>query len=290
MKLSLVCLASLASLALLAGCSTTDDDASIKPAPTAAPAPTDTPPATPGRKLVDGTALPTSPVNLIADPGFALSGEEAGYGSFLALSEGDYSRLDLVTKIDSRSPAGFGGNVATVKPDGATNTSSEPYLVLTAFQGGAGPFRAQVWVSKSDLAGNPVDLTIDPKGIRATLTDETPEGDAFDLAPADGITKKVAGRTWVLLRADVSKTLTYGGFFVIRTGTGGGQFHIAAPQVVAQPLVDGIAVTTKSLKTNAATSVPRVKTLAEKSAIASYKARPPRLVPAVAKARRFGDK
>lgn len=279
MKLSLI----ISSLALtsiaLAGCSTTDDDPVARRAPTAEPAPT-TPPATSTpRKLVEGNALPTSPVNLIADPGFGLVGQEAGYGSFLALTEGDYSQLEMTSMVDSRSPAGFGGAVALVKPEGATNTASDPVLVLTAFQGGTGPFRAQVWLSQSDVAGNPKEVTVDPKGVRATVTDETPDGEAFDLAIVDSATRKVGNRTWVLLRAEITKPLTYGGFFVVRTGTGGGEYRIAAPEIVAQPLVDGITAT-KSLNASAKSLAPRVKTQAERTAITKYKSRPPRLIPA----------
>lgn len=277
MKLSLV-LTTL-SLAALAGCSTTDDEPSLRRAPTAEPAPT-APPATPApRKLVEGNALPTSPVNLIADPGFALAGEGASYGSFFAVTEGDYAQLELVTMADSRSPAGFGGSVAMVRPEGATNSASDPVLLLTAFQGGTGPFRAQVWLSQSDVAGNPKDVTVDPKGVRATVTDETPDGEAYDLAIVESATRKVGARTWVLLRAELPKPLTYGGFFIVRTGTGGGQFWVAAPEVVAQPLVDGITAT-KSLGTTAKAIAPRVKTQAERGAITKYKSRPPLLVPA----------
>ncbi|MBS2014534.1 MAG: hypothetical protein JST00_16730 [Deltaproteobacteria bacterium] len=287
MKLSLVfASASLLSLAALSvGCSTTDEEPSIRRAPTAEPEPTPPAPTATPRKLVEGNALPTSPVNLIADPGFGLVGQETGYGSFLAITESDFSQIELVTKVDSRSPAGFGGSVASVRPDGATATASEPVLVLTSFQGGAGPFRAQVWVSQSTLGGAPKDVTIDPKGIRATVTDETPDGEAFDLAVVESATRKVGDRTWVLLRGEVNKALTYGGFFVVRTGSGGGQFEIAAPEIVAQPLVDGLA-STKSLGTTARSLAPRVKTQAERSAITKYKSRVPRLMPAGAPAKR----
>jgi hypothetical protein len=151
-------------------------------------------------------------------------------------------------------------------------------MLLTSFQGGAGPFHAKVWVSKSNLAGAPVALTIDAKGMRASITDETPDGEAFDLTPVEGATRVAGGRTWTLLRAEITKPLAYGGFFVLHTGTGGGQFHVAAPEIVAQPLVDGLAATRS-------TSSPlvvraRAKTSTEKSAILRYKSKLPQLVPA----------
>jgi len=287
MKLSLIAAASLAALSTLAAaCGTTGEDPVVRKPPTTTTPPTETPVATP-RKLVDGTALATTPVNLIADPGFGLTGDESGgYGSFLAFYEdGGGEQLDLASTLDSRSPAGFGGNVALVKPAGATDSASEPVMALTSFPGGAGPFRAQVWVSHSDVAGNPTEsVATDATGIRASVADESPEGDAVDLAPVEGSTRKVGGRTWVLLRGEIGKPLTYGGFFMVRTGTGGGQFHLAAPEVVPQPLLDGLA-TTKSLSLSTATRT-RSKTNVERAAIQRYKSRPPRLSPAAKKPRR----
>lgn len=268
-----------ASLLVLAGCSTNDDEPVARRAPTAEPT-TEPPPAVAApRKLVESNALATSPVNLIADPGFGLAGQELGFGSFLAVTEDGFSQIELVTRSDSRSPAGFGGSVAIANPDGATDKESDPVLVLTSFQGGTGPFRAQVWVSQSTVSGKAKDVTIDPKGIRATVTDETPEGEAFDLTLVESATRKVGDRTWVLLRTEIAKPLTYGGYFVVRTGTGGGQFWIAAPEVVAQSLVDGIA-STKSITSTAHAIAPRAKTRAERGAITKYKSLPPRFVPA----------
>lgn len=279
MKSSLALAVVSSSILVLAGCSTTDDEPVARRAPTAEPT-TEPPPATaPPRKLVEGNALPTSPVNLVADPGFGLVGQEAGFGSFLAVTEEGFSQIELVTRADSRSPAGFGGSVAVVNPEGATDKASDPVLVLTSFQGGTGPFRAQVWVSQSTVSGKPKDVTIDPKGIRATVTDETPDGEAFDLTLVESATRKVGERTWVLLRTEIAKPLTYGGYFVVRTGSGGGQFSLAAPEIVAQPLVDGIAAT-KSITSKAQAIAPRVKTQAERGAITKYKSRPPRFVPA----------
>lgn len=273
MKLSLIAVAALSALSVLAAACGLEEPSPLGRKDPAAPATTDPAPTSAPRKLVEGSALPTSPTNLIADPGFGLVGREAGYGAFLALYDDTFSPIDLETTYDSRSPAGFGGSVALVKPAGATSTKSDPVMLLASFQGGAGPFRAQVWVSKSSVSGAPADVTNDEKGVRAMLTDETPEGEAFDLVPVDGSARTAGGRRWVLLRAEVQKPLVYGGFLVIRTGTGGGQFHIAAPEVVAQPLVDAHAVRSSRPLVKA-----RAKTSSERAAITRYKQQRPRLM------------
>jgi hypothetical protein len=276
MKLSLI---AVSSLSLLVACGTNDDADKLNRAPAATPAavPAEAPPAAPQpRKMITSNALPTSPVNLIADPGFGLAGQQGGFGSFLAFDEATYAQLDLVPVFDSRSPAGFAGAVAIVKPDGATDKESAPVLLLTSFQGGAGPFHAQVWVSKSNVAGAPLDLSIDTKGLRASITDQTPDGEAFDMTLVDGATRVAGGRTWKLLRADITKPLTYGGFFLVHTGTGGGHFLIAAPEVTAQPLVDGLA----STRSSSTTWRSRAKTASERNGILRYTSKPPRLVPA----------
>jgi hypothetical protein len=277
MKLSLI---AALSLSMLAGCGNNDDALAPRPAPVPEPA-SEAPPAVPAKRtIVTGNALPTSPVNLIADPGFGLADQQGGFGSFLAFDEATFVPLELATMVDSRSPAGFGGAVALVRPDGATSKRSEPVLLLTSFQGGAGPFHAKVWVSKSDLSGAPAELGIDAKGIRASITDGTPDGEAFDLTPIDEATRTIGGRTWTLLRGEITKPLTYGGFFVVRTGTGGGQFHIAAPEIVAQPLVDGLTAT-RSLSRVSVGLRARTMSSSERAAILRYKSKPPRLVPAL---------
>jgi len=287
MKLSLVSsrsFATVAAFALLAvGC--TSEDAPLKKAPPPETTPAETTPAPAPRKLVEGKVLPTSAVNLLTDPGFGLVGQETGFGSFIAVHEGDFSQVDMTTSFDSRSPAGFAGNVAVIHPAGATNTASESVMLLASFQGGEGPFRAQVWVSRTSISGAPLELTTDENGVHATVTDGTPDGEAFDLPPAEGMTRTSGGRTWVLFRGEVPKALPFGGFFVLRTGTAGGKFLVAAPEVVAQPLEAAVVATTKSLGSAAALRA-RSKTSAEKTAIARYRAIPPRLMPVSPSARR----
>lgn len=256
-----------------AGCDSSNDDAaSPKPPPTTAEVPATEPPV---RKMIEGTQLGTSPVNLLVDPGFALVEGGAGYGSFLALYDGSFDAFGLTTSIDSRSPAGFGGAVAFAK--GMTDKSSLPVLLLASVLGGQGPFRAQVWVSKSDIKGNPVEIDLDAKtGVSAAITDETPEGKAYKLEAVPDMARTSGARTWTLLRVTIPTPLSYGAYFVIRTGNGGGSYHFAAPEVVAQPLVDGMQTA------SATTRTPRTRAIdaSERAAITKYKSRKPRLVPA----------
>lgn len=275
MKLSLIA-ASIAALAV-AACGTSDEarlsgvQAPSEPAVTPPPAP-----AAPPRTLITGTALPTSPVNLIADPGFGTLAGQAGFGSFLAFDELTFSQLEVKTTVDSRSPAGFGGAVALVVADGATSSKSDPVLFLTSFQGGAGPFHAKVWVSRSTVSGKPTELVVGNRGVKVTIADGTPDGSGFDLTAVEGSDRIAGDRTWTLVRGEITQPLPYGGFFVIHLGTGGGQLHVASPEIVAQPLLDGL-VTTKSLKPSLHA---RSLTTMERSAIHRYHSAPPRLIPA----------
>jgi hypothetical protein len=273
MKLSPTFLASLSVLAAACGTSGSSD----LPAPAPADTGTATQPAPVPQKrtLVTGAQMPTTAVNLLLDPGFGLVDAQPGYGMFLAFLESDYSQVTLSATLDSRSPAGYGGGVGLVKPDGATNKSSGAVLLLASFQGGDGPFHGRVWVSKSDVSGKPVDFGTDAKSIRVSLTDASPDGDAFDMKPTDGATTTIGGRTWVMLEVDVPKTLPYGGYFVAHTGGGGGQWHLAAPEVVAKPLAD--ALTTRALVTPA---VGRSTTFAERKVTRKYRSLEPKLVPA----------
>lgn len=279
MKLSLVKLGPLTlGAALTIACSETTEDKKMDspqpPEPTVT-APSDGPPP---RKLVDGRALSTSPVNLLADPGFSLVGRENGYGSFLAFYETGLQRYTLESTYDSRSPAGFGGGVAVVKAAGATNTKSKAVTLLTSFLGGKGPFHAKLWASKSNVEGAPVDTPSDGSAVSASVTDGSPESnDAFDLKVDPSATRSANGRVWVLLRAHITKPLEKGGFLVIRTGTAGGQMLLAAPEVTSEELVVGQAIMSRGALASAS---PRTKTSIERLAVKSYQAVPPRLIPA----------
>ncbi len=276
MKLSLVTAATLAALGTLAlGCGVSAEEKKQDAPPTAEPPPV-TPP--PGRKLVDGAASSTSPVNLLADPGFSLVGRQQGYGAFLAFYEGASRRFELATTLDSRSPAGFGGAVALVRPANATDKRSQAVTLLTSFLGGAGPFRAEVWASKSNVAGEPVDFPTDGSALTVSVMDGSPDSNgAFDLAIDPTATRTAAGRTWVAFRGDIAKPLANGGFFVVRTGAKGGHIHLAAPEITSDELTVGQAVRSRSTLFPAAA---RAKAPSERLAIRAYRAIPPRLVPA----------
>ncbi|MBX3263186.1 MAG: hypothetical protein KF782_26160 [Labilithrix sp.] len=276
MKLSLVTAATLAALGTLAlGCGVADEEKKLDAPPTAEPPPIE---AAPGRKLVDGPAISTSPVNLLADPGFSLVGRQQGYGAFLAFYDGATQRFELATTLDSRSPAGFGGAVALVRPANATDKRSQAVTLLTSFLGGAGPFHAEVWASKSNVAGEPVDFPTDGSALTVSVMDGSPESnDAFDLAIDPGATRTAAGRAWVLFRGDVAKPLANGGFFVVRTGTKGGHVHLAAPEITSDELAVGQAVRSRAGRVLAAA---RAKSPSERLALWAYRSIPPRLVPA----------
>ena len=280
MKLSLISAATAVVLAALAtGCGASEADKGEGGPP---PADTAPPPANaPVRQLVDGKALSTSPVNLLADPGFSLVGRQQGYGSFLAFYDGGQRQFELAATLDSRSPAGFGGAVALVRPDKATDKKSQPVILLTSFLGGKGPFHAKLWVSKSNVRGEPVDTPTDGSAVKASIMDGSPEAnDAFDLEADPAATRTIGGRTWILLRGDVTKPLENAGFFVVRTGSSGGHIHLAAPEVTSDEITVGQAV-----KAQAGLKLARVraKNTSERLAIEAYRAIPPRLVPAAPK-------
>jgi hypothetical protein len=275
----LMTLASFAS-----GCGVKDNGTATPPTqepPAAAPPATPTPPSS-QRTLIENGAFSTSPVNLLLDPSFSLTGDQANYGAFLAIYDADSSKLTLETALDSRSPGGFSDTYARIKPADATDTQSKAVTVLTSFLGGDGPFDAQVWASKSDVSGAPAELTIGSSGLTVSVTDASPNGESFDLSPVPEMQRVAGGRTWVWLRGEVPRALPYGGFFIIHTGTGGGNFLVASPEVVAKPLADGMTV--RSLDPTM-TVTRRTTTSIERQAIRHYKSIPPRFVPADLKTR-----
>lgn len=269
MKLSLVRL--LPALALAsAACSSSEETSVTPPAQPAAEAPVETP-APNVRKLVEGTAQPTSPVNLLTDPGFALVSQGASYVGFLAFDASSSSSYELETTVDSRSPAGFSGAVAIV-------STTEPVIVLARVPGGQGPFRAQIWLSKSDARGKASPAS-EPVAVTASLTEESPDGNAFDLKPVPEATRTAAGRTWVLHRAEVTKPMPYGGFLVLQTE---GPTQLAAPEVTSAEIVVGAAVRSRPL----ASAPGRALRAHERKAIQRFRGIKPMLVPATSPALR----
>lgn len=280
--------AKLLRLAVLAAVSTSllacGDDTASGPlrtdTPAEEPAPAAESPAGKRRTLTTSAALPTSPVNLLTDPGFQLLGFEQGFGSFLSFySDGDF--IELTTRTDSRSPAGFTGRVADVRDLGATDGSSRPITLLASFGGGDGPFSASVWVSKSDAKGAPTAIPTDKAALTITVSGGGPgAAQAFDLAPEPSSLRVVAGRTWIRYRAEITEAIPRGGFFMIETGSTGGQWHVAAPELVPGKLVQGLAARRAPLSPARARPV----TARERAAAKRYASIPPRLVPATAAA------
>lgn len=268
MKLSLAPLPVLAAALALAGCgSSSSSDTAPAPAPTQTPA--EETPAPRVRTLVEGTVMPASPVNLLADPGFALVGQGANYTSFLGFDEETSQPFDLEATLDSRAPSGFGGNVGRVRGGGST-------ILLASLPGGQGPFTAQVWFSRLDAKGRPADLPTDGSVVAASVTEESPEGKAYDLAVVPDATRTVAGRTWVLHRATIAGPLPFGGFFVLRVVSKDGEVQISAPQVTSAEIVAGAPIQ------SATRAGVRGRALAsyERDGLRKFRSMKPRLVPA----------
>lgn len=294
MKLSLktalaASLLQITSLACFTGC---DEH---KPAPNPSPGLLETPAETPAPKrrlLPEGETTRLTPTNLLLDPGFGLVGDQIAYGAFMAFYEDTFREFTLETQLDSRSPAGFAGGVAIIRPSGATDTESDPVLLLTSFPGGKGPFQASMWVSKTDAKGNPAELPAEGGAVAASVMDGDPErGEAFDLVVTSE-TRVAGGRTWVRMRAEIAKPLAQGGFFVVHTGKAGGGVQLAAPEVTSTEIAEGATVAVPGVDGGAPTragalgvsdlpgairATPRGITSAEKRAIAKYRAVPPRL-------------
>lgn len=245
---------------------------SLEQQPTSTPTHVDPAPVTTApRTLVSGKA-PTGATNLLLDPSFALT-DSPGSGGFLPVYEAQGSLAAIDTEFDSRSPAGIGNAIGKIAPTGGTDTKSKAVLLLASFAGGPGPFTAQVWVSKTTVSGDPIsNISLGNTGISASITtDPNAQSDVVDLTKADQ--RVSGGRTWILLRGQVTTDLSRGGFFFVRTGTDGGHYLVASPSLVADPLAAGTE--NRALVT---TSVRPLRA-EERRAIQRYKAIPPRLVP-----------
>lgn len=268
-------LALLASLSLVA-CGG-DDDANALPKPaisTTAP-PVPPPTATPARTLGTGSLLPTTTQNLLLDPGFFLT-EQGGQitGAFLAVYEQGQGQLQLRVRIDSTSPAGFGGGVVLARDPKATDTKARSIQFLAAFTGGKGPFVAKVWVSSTDATGVPRGFPEDGGGFIASILDPARQSGAVDLVRDAEKTKTVGGRTWVLYTGELKKDLVGGGMMIMTTGAKGGGFELAAPEIVAVPAVAQGGLSRKP------SLVVRALSDSERAAIETYGKIPKRLEPA----------
>lgn len=200
------------------------------------------PPPAPVRSMRSGSLLGTSPRNLLLDP--SITPQQQGvlyWGHFGLTYDGSFTPLKLDTHPYSDTPAGIGVPVAFVKDASATDTRSRAMSLLSPFIDGPGPYRAQVWLSPSDLAGNPVDLPGDPAAAGATvLSSVGAVVKSYDLVLDPASTRVIGGRTWGAWRAKIDAALPGGGFFQIKLGRLGGQWRVTAPEIVPLSL-DGAA-------------------------------------------------
>ncbi len=223
-------LAVLAPLLVAVGCGS-----SVEPQPHAHPAPApaavENDAGVAPRSLKTGSLLPYSPQNLLLDVTF----REGGWGHFNSFYDGNFNPLTTPSRIFSDSPGGVGAPVGVFKDSSATDEKSKALVSLASFLGGKGPFVAHVWVSRSNVAGAPVELPNDPLYFRAAVA-----GDVGSTAKGWDLQQKTTrvhgARTWVLYEAKIIDNLP-SGFFVIRFGRLGGQYMVTAPEVVPLSLL-----------------------------------------------------
>ena len=219
----------------------------------------------PKRTMVSGSLVLGTAVNLVSDPGFALVSTPGSYGGFYGSAGSTFTPLTIVTARDSRSPAGLRGAVALLTAPGATDAAGVGISFLGTVTGGTGPFHAEVWVSKSTLAGAPT--TFDASEVHASVLYQ--QGGALDLDAVVADIRMVGARKWLPLRADFADGFAQGGYLSIAIPTSGGTWQVAAPSLVAQPLVDGVP--TRALPWTAT----RPQTAAEEKTIIDLRARRP---------------
>lgn len=216
------------------------------------------------RTLVTGALLPTSAGNMLIDPGFSLIGSQSSQGQFIAFT-GNGSTLDLAVRFDSASPVGARGSSLVLKDPAATDTSSKAVTLLSSFVGGAPPLSTRVWLSYSTAAGDPLPFPEDPSAISVTISSGKLEG-GYELQKSSAKPRVIEGRTWVTFEGSVA-TEVLGGFFLITTGTSGGSWLVAAPEIKA---ADG-----NSVRSDRAALVRRPLRSQERDSVTRYMAIPP---------------
>lgn len=224
---------------------------------------------TSGRTLIEGNLLPGSTNNMLLDPGFALLGSQS-QGQFFAFTSSG-SSVDLSSRFDSSSPVGVRGGALYLADPSATDTSSKSVTLLSSFVGGKAAFSAQVWISHSNATGDPAPFPEDEEAITVTIA----SGDVADGFPIKrtSIKPRVAnGRTWVQFAGRVENDIK-GGFFLVTTGTSGGSWLLAAPEVTATASLP----TGNTFRGVGSIASPRRLSDSERSAIKRYAAFPPRL-------------
>ncbi|MEO7095529.1 MAG: hypothetical protein ABI175_19895 [Polyangiales bacterium] len=238
-------------------------DASPPPAPTStADTGTPPPPPAPVRALKTGNLLPTPAHNLLLDPNFAQ--DPLGWGHFYCFYEASLSSVvEFGLRTDSASPGGVSAPIVVVKDPTATDARSKGLRMISSISGGPGPYSARVWLSASDIAGNPTEL---PEGGATVAVTTTAVTKTFDIARTE--TLVIGDRTWVLFSATIADTLTAGGFFQIHLGKQGGGFRITAPELVPA------ALGPVSPKSFVKPALARPPTADERAAIDAYRRLP----------------
>jgi len=220
------------------------------------------------RTLIQRPLLTTSAQNLLLDIGF----REGGWGHFTSFFDGASAQVQVASRTFSLAPASVTAPVGVFKDSTATDTKSRGIISLCSFLGGKGPFIARVWVSRSNVAGEPLELEDDPLVFRAAITTGGyPEGKAYDLARKDS--KTLGARTWVLFEGKIEAELPGTAFFNLKFGRRGGGYMVTAPEVMAEALMPAADKTM-------ALEVPlRVRTVTfdESAAIAAYTKQPHQL-------------
>lgn len=255
------------AIALSVGCGSSSEPEQPAQAPVIAPPETVTPKAV--RTIVHRPLLAGSAQNLLLDIAF----REPGWGHFTTIFDTGYSQVAVASKTLSLSAASVSAPVGIFKDPAATDDKSKGMVSVASFVGGAGPFTARVWISRSTVAGAPAELLDDASEFRASITTGgIPEGKAYDLTRKDE--KVVGNRTWVLFEARVEATLPSTAFFNLKFGRRGGAYMVQAPEVIALNLLPP-GDTPMAMKV----SVPaRTVTFEESAAVAYYLRQPHQLV------------
>jgi hypothetical protein len=222
---------SLFAIALLAGCGSSSEPEQPKNNTPSDPGPQPQP--TPAaRTLVMRPLLAASPQNLLLDIAF----RESGWSHFTSFFDNFASQLSPSSRTFSLSPASVTAPVGIFKDPNADDVKSRGMNSIASFLGGKGPFVARVWASRSNIAGEPIELENDPAVFRTSITTGGyPEGKAYDLARKE---EKVLGaRTWVLFEGRIEAELPSTAFFNLKFGRRGGAFMVTAPEVIAEALL-----------------------------------------------------
>lgn len=184
------------------------------------------------RTIIHRPLLSGSPQNLLLDIGF----RDSGWGHFTTFYDSGSALAQVTSRILSLAPASVTAPVGVFRDPSGSDEKSRGMISVCSFLGGKGPFVARVWVSRSNAAGEPIELEDDPLGFRAALTTGGyPEGKAYDLTRKDQ--KTLGNRTWILFESKVEADLPSTAFFNLKLGRKGGGYMVTAPEVLALNLL-----------------------------------------------------